>query len=103
MMSQAHPYDELSRWRLAGGIVFLVLAILLPLSSVWVAFLPLSTAAKAAIIAILLLGAPEVCALIAVVIMGKPAYNALKRMVEDWTRAKSFETPNNKNKTLHRS
>jgi hypothetical protein len=103
-MQQQQPYEVLSPWRLAVGIAFLVLALVLPLFSVYVAFLPLSAGVKAAIIAVLLLGAPEVCAIIAVFIMGKPAYNALKATVRDWTiAAQKTQTNNGQRKRLRGS
>jgi hypothetical protein len=83
-MQQPHPYDLVSPWRLIVGIALLVLALVMPFLSVWVAFLPLSVAAKAVIVALLLLGAPEVCVVLAVFVMGKPTYNALKAMVMGW-------------------
>jgi hypothetical protein len=53
------------------GLAFLALSLILPLFGLLVARLPLSLAAKAAIIGLLTVGGPELCGILAVACLGK--------------------------------
>lgn len=64
-------------WRFFLGMLALVLALVVPALTLIVPFLGLSTAASAAVVAILVVGVPEALLLLAAVLLGKQAVHSL--------------------------
>ena len=73
-------------WRFYLGLTFVILALVMPLLSIVIVRLDLSSTLKGAIIGALTLGGPEVALVAAAACMGKDMLNVLKGKAFGWLR-----------------
>jgi hypothetical protein len=78
--------EVMNKIRFCAGLVFFVLAWIMPLFGILVAKLNLSLAAKATIIGLLSVGGPELLGLLAVFCLGKENLSRLKNKLLAWLK-----------------